>query len=147
MVSRRMSRLAFAASPARPGVAERARVRTAASRMREDGIVSSPFPRRVGRRLLVDPRDLRSLNARAGHEALLVEDEGVDVARDRVAGDRPPDARVHHDEARTDADLEPAGRVELVESGVRHEEERVAELLGAHVATAETLTTSLRVLR
>src|SRR5437867_5422141 len=130
MVSRRMSRSAFAASPARPGVAERARMRTLASNMRTHDIGSSPFSA-LGRRLLVDPRDLRSLDADASHEALLVEDEGVDVARDRVAGDRLPDALVDDDEARTNADLEPVGRVELVERGVRHEEERVAELLHA----------------
>src|SRR5262245_17817255 len=133
MVSRRMSRFAFAASPARPGVAVTASVRTAASRMRERGIVGSPFPRRLGRRLLADPRDLRSLDADPGHETLLVEDEGVHVARDRVAGDGLPDALVDDDDARADAELETVGRVELVERGVVHEEERVAELLYARL--------------
>src|SRR5213079_1142548 len=127
MVSRRMSRFAFAASPARPGVAERASVKTAATRLRMHDIVSSPL------RLLVDPRDLRSLNAGPGHETLLVEDERVDVARDRVAGDGSPDALIDDDQARTDADLETAGRVELLEGSVRHEEERVSELLHARL--------------
>src|SRR3989441_13021167 len=43
--------------------------------------------------------------------------------RSHVGGDGPRDPLVDDDEARTDADLEPAGRVELVERGGRHEEE------------------------
>src|SRR5262249_19104035 len=115
MVSRRMSRFAFSAPPARAGAAKRTSVRIAVTRMR---IVCAS--------LLADPRDLRSLDTDPGHESLLIEDEGVDVARDRVAGDRFPESLVDDDDARTDAQLEPGGGVELLERRVVHEEERVA---------------------
>src|SRR5262245_35440287 len=121
-----MSRLALSASPARAGIAESPSARTVMSRMHER-IVVPPVP------LLVDPRDLRPLDARPGHEPLLAEDEGVDVARDRVAGHGPPHALVDDDDARADADLEAVGRVELVERGLGHEEERVSELLHARL--------------
>ena len=67
----------------------------------------------------------------AGHQPLLVEDEGIDVLRDRRAGDRLADALIDDDDARPDADLEAVARVEIGERTVVHEEERVAEDLHA----------------
>src|SRR5207244_1827186 len=73
------------------------------------------------------------LDAGSCHEPLLVEDVRVDVARERVAGDGFPLALVDDDEARSDTELESLRGIELVERGVRHEEERVSELLHARL--------------
>src|SRR5437899_2641817 len=75
MVSPSISRFAFAASPARPGAAKIANTRIDANSMRMSDIVSLL--------LLVDLGDLRALDAGPRHQDPLVEDEGVDVARER----------------------------------------------------------------
>src|SRR2546425_316195 len=127
MVSLSISRFAFAASPARPGAAKIANTRIDANSMRMSDIVSLL--------LLVDLGDLRALDAGPRHQAPLVEDEGVDVARERRAGDRFGDTLVDDHDAWTDADLETSARVEIVQRLVRHEEERVAERLQAGLQT------------
>ena len=76
---------------------------------------------------MAHPRDLRALNARTRHQALLVEDEGVDVLRERRAGDRLALPLVHQDDARPDPDLPAVAPVEVLERLVVHQEERVAK--------------------
>src|SRR5512143_763729 len=85
----------------------------------------APFSRVRVRRfgLLRDPGDLRALDSHAGHQALLAEDEGIDVLRERRAGDRLGESRIDHDDARSDAELEALALVEIGERAVVHEEE------------------------
>src|SRR5206468_3832289 len=61
-------------------------------------------------RHLVDPHDLGALEAKAGHQTLLIEGEGVDAAVQRVGGEAAGHSFVHDDDARAGADL-PAARV------------------------------------
>ena len=84
-------------------------------------------------RSLRDPGDLRTLDAHAGHQPLLAEDECVDVLRERRAGDRLAHALIDDDDARPDAELEALALVEIGERAVVHEEERVAEDLDARL--------------
>src|SRR5688572_31244449 len=81
--------------------------------------------------LLLDARDLRALDAEAAHEPLLIEHDRVDVARERVARERPRRALVDQHDARADADLESPRGVELLQRRFVHEEERVSERLRA----------------
>src|SRR4030095_1363535 len=82
---------------------------------------------------LGDLRDLRSLDPDAGHQPLLAEDEGVDIARERVRRHRLGDAGIDDDDARPHAELETTGRIELLQRLIVHEEERVAEGLDARL--------------
>src|SRR5207249_11116810 len=82
-------------------------------------------------RLLADSADLGTLDPHTSHQAPLVEDERVDVTLERRACERSSDALVHHDDARTDADFPAVTVVEILDRGVRHQEERVAEPLHA----------------
>src|SRR5262245_28989199 len=81
----------------------------------------------------VDLRDLVPLDPEPGHEPLLAEDERVDVVlhcRGRRTLRLP---LVQNDNARTDADLESARGVELLDGLGVHEEHRVAVGLRAHL--------------
>src|SRR5437867_4623490 len=88
--------------------------------------------------LLADSGDLRALDPHACHQALLVEDERVDVVLERRARERAGDTLVHHDDARADADLPALTLVEILDRGVRHQEERVAERLHAGLQTVRS---------
>src|SRR5207247_399320 len=70
-----------------------------------------------------------ALEAGAGHQALLVEDERIDVLRERRARDRLALPLVHHDDARPGADLPAAAPVEVAKGVVGHQEEHVAVAL------------------
>src|SRR5262249_33791632 len=83
--------------------------------------------------LLLDPRDLRALEAHAAHETALIEDEGIDVAPDRRGRHRLRQPFVDHDQAGAAAELEAPGRLEIAQGSSRHEEESVAELLDARL--------------
>jgi len=59
---------------------------------------------------LVDPRDLGALEAKAGHQTLLIEGEGIDTAMQSIGGEAAGHPFVHDDDARAGANL-PAARV------------------------------------
>src|SRR5205814_7512937 len=59
---------------------------------------------------LVNPHNLGALEAKAGHQALLIESEGVNAAMQGVGGEASGHPFVHDDEARVGPDL-PAARV------------------------------------
>src|SRR5215472_8169458 len=84
-----------------------------------------------GRLFRVDLRNLVALDAHAGHQALLTEDEGVDIVLRSGRGQRLRHAFVDHDHGGTDPDLEPVSLVELPNRLVAHEEHRIAVLLSA----------------
>src|SRR5262245_8141833 len=92
-------------------------------------------PTHPGRASAVDPADLRALQAKPRHQTLLVEDERVDIALRRAGGEGLRLARVHDDDARSHADLETFALLQVVESGVGHEEQHVAEGLDASLET------------
>jgi hypothetical protein len=54
----------------------------------------------------LDPGDLRALDTKAGHQALLAEDEGVDILRERRRSELLRHTLVDHDHAGAHADLE-----------------------------------------
>src|SRR4029450_10750750 len=90
----------------------------------------APDPTGPNRALLrIDLRDLVALQAEPGHQALLAENERVDIVLHRRARRGLGLTFVHHGDARTDADLEALCLVELGYRGVVHEEHRVAILL------------------
>src|SRR5262245_19212903 len=138
MASSRTPRLASSAPPAegcsaRGAAAEAASSRAAASRTRRFDMILAPFwsASLERRRSLIELGDLRPLDADAGHQPLLIEDERIDVLRDRRAGERPGEARIDDHDARTDAEFEAAAPVEIGQRLVVHEEERIAEALDA----------------
>src|SRR6266567_1912754 len=139
MVSRRSSRLTCGAagprdSAAWTGAVDKHEISVAASKRRIFDIVFAPLVLDIARGcrcLLRDPGDLRALYAEAGHQPLLIEDEGIDVLGDRGAGERLADARVDDDDARADAELPAVAPVEIGERAVVHEEEGVTEDLDA----------------
>jgi hypothetical protein len=51
------------------------------------------------------PHDLGTLEAKAGHQTLLIEREGVDAAMYRVCGEAAGHPFVHDDDARPRADV------------------------------------------
>src|SRR6266567_2325951 len=139
MVSRRSSRLTCGAagprdSAAWTGAVDKHEISVAASKRRIFDIVFAPLVLDIARGcrcLLRDPGDLRALYAEARHQPLLIEDEGIDVLRDRGAGERLADARVDDNDARADAELPAVAPVEIGERAVVHEEEGVTEDLDA----------------
>ena len=60
--------------------------------------------------LLLNFRDLRTLNAAAAHQALLIENECVNVVFDRGRRERLTHALLDHDDARADANVPTALR-------------------------------------
>jgi len=78
---------------------------------------------------LVDPRDLGALEAKAGHQTLLIEGEGVDAAVQRVGGEAAGHSFVHDDDARAGADLPAARVIYPIHRLLIHEKERVTEFL------------------
>lgn len=72
--------------------------------------------------LVIDPRDLRALDSDPRHESLLVEDKSVDVALDRSRREIPGDTDVDDDDARADAKLPAAARVQILDGrfGIRN---------------------------
>ena len=82
-------------------------------------------------RLVLEPRDLVALDAQAGHQPLLAEDEGIDIVLGGGGGQRLGLAFVHHDDARADADLEALVGAEGADRRLVHQEHGVAELLRA----------------
>ena len=54
---------------------------------------------------LVDPRDLGALEAKAGHQTLLIEGEGIDTAMQSIGGEAAGHPFVHDDDARAGANL------------------------------------------
>src|SRR5262245_6179916 len=82
---------------------------------------SSPTGSGLGQLLGIDLRDLVALDPESGHEALLAKDEGVDVLLHRRGGAGFGLPLVHHDDAWTNAHLEPVSRVELLQCLGVHE--------------------------
>jgi hypothetical protein len=77
----------------------------------------------------VDPHDFGALEAEAGHQTLLIEDEGVDAAMKGVGREAAGHSFVYDDDARAGADL-PAARVVYPVHGVLvHQEKGVTVLL------------------
>ena len=75
--------------------------------------------------------DLGTLKPESGHEAFLAEDEGVDIALKRRGGHGFGDAGINDDDAWADPDLPTITFVQVRESVMVHEKQRVAEFLDA----------------
>src|SRR5450432_2184890 len=73
--------------------------------------------------------DFRALDAECGHQALLIESEGVDAAVQCLGVDRASHAFVHDDQARGGSDRPSACSVYPIDRLLIHEEKRVAEFL------------------
>ena len=80
---------------------------------------------------LVDPRDLGALEAKAGHQTLLIEGEGIDTAMQSTGGEAAGHPFVHDDDARAGANLLAARVVYPVQRLLVHEKEGVTVLLNA----------------
>src|SRR5215813_13007725 len=83
----------------------------------------SSVPSSVAPNLLVDLGDLRSLHAEPSHQAPLIEDECIDVLRQRGTRHRLAHALVDHHDAGSDADLPAVALVEVLERAAVHEEQ------------------------
>src|SRR4051794_16868644 len=86
-------------------------------------------------RLRRDLLDLVALETEAGHQALLAENERVDIVLQGLGRRALTHAFVDDDNAGADADLESVRLVELLESAGAREEHRVAVLLAARLET------------
>ncbi len=78
---------------------------------------------------LVESFDLGTLNAEPGHEALLVESEGVNAAMQCVGVHRASRPFIHYDEARGGSDGPSVRCIYPIDRLLIHEEKRVAEFL------------------
>ncbi len=74
-------------------------------------------------------RDFRPLEPKPRHQSLLAERKGVDVLGERGARHARGSTLVHDNHAWARPDGPPVALLEVVEGGVRHEEQRVAEPL------------------
>jgi hypothetical protein len=74
---------------------------------------------------LVDPHDLGALQAKAGHQTLLIKSEGVDAAMEGVCGKAAGHSFVHDDDARAGPNLPAARVVYLIHCFLVHEKESV----------------------
>jgi hypothetical protein len=80
---------------------------------------------------LVDPHNLGTLEAKAGHQTLLIEREGVDAAMDSVCSEAAGHPFVHDDNARAGANLPAARVVYPIHRLLVHQEESVTVPLNA----------------
>src|SRR6266699_4317448 len=85
--------------------------------------------RKINRSLV--PHDLGTLQAKSGHQTLLIEGEGIDAAMQGVGGQAPGHTLVHDDNAGPSANLPAARVVYPVHRVLFHQEEGVTELLNA----------------
>src|SRR6266487_691902 len=82
-------------------------------------------------KILVNPHDLGTLEAKTGHETLLIESESVDAAMQGVGSEAPGHSLVHDHHAWTSADLPAARVVYPVHRLLVHQKKRVTVLLNA----------------
>src|SRR6266536_4404649 len=96
-------------------------------------ILLSPTPKseKKNNYLLINPHDLGALEAKASHQTLLVEGEGVDAAMQCVGGKAAGHSLVHDDNAGTRTNLPPARIVYPVDRFLVHQEQGVTVFLHA----------------
>src|SRR5206468_362205 len=90
---------------------------------------------RPGPPSLVHAADLRALQPQPGHQSLLVEEDRVHILLRRGGGEGLRRAGVEDDDARSDAQLEAPALGQILNGGVGHEEQGVAEHLDPRLET------------
>src|SRR5574342_500071 len=125
--ARRISRLSAGAA----GSAARARPPSSRSAIATPIAFGNDWILMALRLSRMDPGDLRALDADAAHQPLLVEDEGVHALLERRGREDLAEALVQHDQARPRPQLPAVAPVEVGERVLVHEEQDVAEGLGA----------------
>ena len=78
---------------------------------------------------LVDSRDLRALEAKAGHQTSLIESESINAAMKGVRAKGPSHSFIYDDNARAGPNLPSAGFVDPIERALIHKEERISVFL------------------
>src|SRR5213593_4807644 len=86
---------------------------------------------RPGPPSLVHTADLRALQPQPGHQSALIEEDRVHVFLGRCGGEGLGGAGIEDDDARPHVQLEAPALGQILNGGVSHEEEGVAEHLHA----------------
>ena len=95
----------------------------------------------------VNSRNLRTLEAKAGHQTSLIERESINAAMEGIRAKAPGHSFIHDDDAWAGANLPSAGFVDPVERALIHKEERISVFLNSGLQAIGSSDRSIAAIR